>query len=374
MILLIISQVGSVAGNFCFKSFPNNKTLYTLFAQFYRVALRGNFVHGSVSLSSNSGNGNITISGIPAGANVVKAFLFWVDEDNNNASGGNFNGNPISGIKIAEDCTSCWGTQRNALFYADVTGFVTGNGTYSLSGFPALVCFFGSDGSEGATLVVIWCENSEPVRTITIYTGDVETPASVCTYSSYSWTHTGFTASNPVLDAKYLVLVGNGQNFGESSSEYVYLNGNMITNIINGTTVPGPGPCGNGSLWDAFSGSATSWIAPNSTSATFSVNNVAAWDCWHPVVSVLSVTSLDPITYNCATPVSISESENLIEIKNFNEFLYITSKVHFGIFNVNGQLIKYFNEGEYKLNLKKGIYFIKYEVNKRVNVEKIIVK
>ncbi|MEO0224591.1 MAG: hypothetical protein ABIL76_05815 [candidate division WOR-3 bacterium] len=49
-------------------------------------------------------------------ANIVKAFLFWVDEDNNNASGGNFNGNPISGIKIAEDCTSCWGTNRNALF------------------------------------------------------------------------------------------------------------------------------------------------------------------------------------------------------------------------------------------------------------------
>lgn len=370
MIFLIISQIGSVAGNFCSGSSSHNKTLYTPFTQFYRVALRGNFVHGSVSLSSNSGNGNITISGIPSGANIVKAFLFWVDEDNDNVSGGNFNGNPISGIKIAEDCTSCWGTIRNALFYRDVTAFVTGNGTYSLSGFPPLACAFGDDGSEGATLVVIWCHNSESFRTITIYTGDVETPASICTYSSYSWTHTGFTASNPVLDAKYLVLVGNGQNFGESPNEYIYLNGNMITSVINGTTVPGFGPCSNGSLWDAFSGSATAWIAGNSTSATFSVNNVSAMDCWHPVVSVLSVTSSDPISYVCTTPVGVNESENVIMIKEFDKYLYINSKVPFKIFDVNGQLVKRFKEGEYKLLLRRGVYFIKYEGN----VEKIVVK
>lgn len=367
--IINLNSVGMVSNQTCSKS-EDASINYTPFTQFYRVVLRGNFVYGSTSLSSNAGNGTITISGIPAGASIVRAFLFWVEEDNNDASSGNFNGNPISGIKIAEDCTSCWGTQRNALFYRDVTPFVTGNGTYSLSGFPALECAFGSDGSEGATLVVIWCRNSEPVRTITIYTGDVETPASACMFSDYSWTHMNFTASNPVLDARYLVLVGNGQNFGESPNEFVYLNNNVITNTINGTTVAGSGPCGNGSLWDAFGGSATNWIPANSTSATFRVNNVAAWDCWHPVVSVLSVTSVDAITHNCATPISIDEQNDKPYIKISNKLLEISSNYDFEILTINGTKLFSYKSGNYKINLKPGIYILKY----KNAYEKIILK
>jgi len=326
---------------------------WTPFTQFYRVVLRGSFVAGATSLSGNGGNGSITISGIPPNSSVVKAYLFWVDEDNDNASSGKFNGNNITGIKIAEDCTSCWGTSRNALFYADVTPYVTGNGTYTLSNFPPLGCYFGSDGTEGATLIVIWCNNSEPVRTITIYTGDVETPASICTYSSYSWTHQNFTASNPVLEAKYSISIGNGQNFGESPAEYVYLNGYTITNTINGSTGPN-GVCGNGSLWDHFTGNNTAWIAPNSTSATFSVNNVAGWDCWHPVVSVLSVSSVDPITHTCLTPISVDE-----KVKVINDMAIIKVSSRAFLYSVDGKLVKVLKEGENKLKLKKGLYILK---------------
>ncbi|MCS7244730.1 MAG: hypothetical protein RMJ38_01200 [candidate division WOR-3 bacterium] len=372
MLLLTIVDVnsmGMVNNQTCSKS--NDASInFTPFTEFYRVVLRGNFVYGSTSLSSNAGSGTITISGIPANASIVKAFLFWVEEDNDNASSGNFNGNPISGIKIAEDCTACWGTQRNALFYRDVTPFIAGNGTYNLSGFTALQCEPSSDGPEGATLVVVWCRNSEPVRTITIYTGDVETPITACLFSDYSWTHTNFTASNPVLDARYLVLVGNGQNFGEFANEYVYLNNNVITNTINGTTVPGNGPCENGSLWDAFGGNATSWIPANSTSATFRVNNVAAIDCWHPVVSVLSVTSVDAITHDCVTQISIDEQKDKPYIKISNKLLEISSNYDFEILSINGTKLFSYKSGNYRISLKSGVYILKY---KNAH-EKIVVK
>ncbi len=367
--LIFISYIGSVnwQGSTCAFGKENADILYTPFTQFYRVVLRGNFVTGSTSLAA-TGNGSITISSIPPGSNIVRAFLFWVEEDQNNASSGNFNGNPITGIKIAEDCTACWGTPRNALFYSDVTAYVTGNGTYSLSSFNPLACALGDDGIEGATLVVIWCNNSQPVRTITIYTGDVETPASICIYSNYSWTHTNFTASNPVLDASYSILLGNGQDFSEGVGEYVYLNGNMITNMVNGTTGPA-GPCNNGSLWDEFKGSATSWILPNSTSATFSVNNAVGWDCWHPVVSVLSVTSTDPITQPCGTPINVDEKMAKPYIKISGNIIEISSNSNFAIFSLRGDIIGRYEAGSYKLKLKDGIYLLKYDKG----VEKILI-
>ncbi len=367
--LILISYIGSVnwESSACAFRKENASILYTPFTEFYRVALRGNFVTGATSLAT-SGVGSITISGIPPGSNIVKAYLFWVEEDMDNASSGNFNGNPITGIKIAEDCSSCWGTYRNALFYADVTAYVLGNGTYSLSSFNPLTCPTGDDGIEGATLVVVWCNNSQPVRTITIYTGDIETPASVCTYSSYSWTHTNFTASNPVLDASYSISLGNGQNFSELPQEYVYLNGYLITSSINGNTGPN-GPCSNGSLWDEFKGIATSWILPNSTSAVFSVDNVAAWDCWHPVVSVLSVTSNDSITYSCATPINVDEKIIKPYIKISGNTIEISSNSSFTIFSLRGDIIGRYKAGNYRLRLKDGLYLLKYDQG----VEKVLI-
>ncbi|MEO0202983.1 MAG: hypothetical protein ABIL37_04590, partial [candidate division WOR-3 bacterium] len=114
----------------------DNSIFATPFTQFYRVVLKGNFVVGATSLAT-TGSGSITISGIPANSSIVKAFLFWAEQDANYASNGTFNGNPISGIFLGEDCSSCWFTPRTALFYRDVTSYVTGNGTYNLT-LPSL--------------------------------------------------------------------------------------------------------------------------------------------------------------------------------------------------------------------------------------------
>jgi len=148
----------------------------TPLTQFYREAINGDFVAPATSLWN--GSGSITVSGIPAGATVLAAYLLYAYQDNGGGHTGNFNGNPISGTSLGSDCTSCWGTSSTSLYYADVTPYVTGNGTYSLSGFDALACSSGDHGAEGATLVVIYCDPSEPKRAVTIYTGVGETECS----------------------------------------------------------------------------------------------------------------------------------------------------------------------------------------------------
>jgi len=49
----------------------------TVPAQVYREVLRGNFVGGATSFWSNVTTSYITISGIPTGAAVVRALLFY---------------------------------------------------------------------------------------------------------------------------------------------------------------------------------------------------------------------------------------------------------------------------------------------------------
>ncbi|MEO0138483.1 MAG: DUF3344 domain-containing protein [candidate division WOR-3 bacterium] len=321
----------------------------TPFFQLYREVVNGDFVAGGCALSSG-GSCSITISGIPAGSSVVKAYLFWVTQGS--VTSGVFNGTPITGTLAGSDCSSCWGGYPTNVYYADVTPYVSGNGTYSLSSFGSITC--GGPGPEGAALIVVYGNGAETKRTITVYTGAWEW---VCS-GNYTWTHTGFTATNPVTSAKYLVAFGNGQNVG-SGGEYVYLNGNLITNTIDGSTGPGSGPCGNGSLWDVFQGSATSWIPGGATSATFSFNNSAAADCWHITVSVLSVSSDDALTYTCAAgyddPVLVDESKGVYYEGDMT------------VYSIGGSVIY---KGKGFVKLPKGVYFIRY----KDGVKKVLVR
>ncbi len=326
----IIGLCGGSAGGFDLQS----SLLATPFSRFDSLTLNGDFAVGATSLSA-SGSGSITISGIPAGATIEKAYLFYSFQDNGGSVSGSFNGNPISGIFLGSDCTSCWGTSSTSLYWADVSLYVSGNGTYNLSGFDPLECPSGSHGVEGAALVVIYSEPSEPTRHISIYSGVWETS---CSGASYSWTHDGFVATNPVNSAKYAVVIGNGQDFGESSTENISVNSNIITTDIDGNTPPA-GPCSNGSLFDLFTGDATSYMTGGDMSVSFSVYNgpqdasEPSWDCFHPILSVFSIT---------VEPTDIDENRTANGPKEYR------------IYTVDGRLIY---TGKSIPTLPKGIYF-----------------
>ncbi len=91
-------------------------------------------------------------------------------------------------------------------------------------------------------------------------------------------------------------------------------------------------PCGNGSLFDAFVGSATPWIPGGATSATFSFNNSASSDCFHVIVSALSVSSTDSPTYTCAAsyddPVYVGENGKVYIRGNYEIYDYAGRKVY----------------------------------------------
>jgi PKD domain len=124
----------------------------------------------------DQGSGTINISGIPGGANwIARAYLFWAIINNNVDPGGAMmiNGHSVAGNLDATDVSPCWPLVSPPTIYsfsANVTPFVTGNGAYTLSGYPTGLTggqdpwASGNDTAypliEGASLVVFYGQAS----------------------------------------------------------------------------------------------------------------------------------------------------------------------------------------------------------------------
>ncbi len=100
--------------------------------------LKGGYVAKGAGLRG-TGSGSITISAIPGGSNVVAAYLYWSTVDNATPTPGTeqgvFNGTNINGVLIGMDLSPCWSPPNSYVYWADVTSLVSGNDTYTLSGF-----------------------------------------------------------------------------------------------------------------------------------------------------------------------------------------------------------------------------------------------
>lgn len=87
----------------------------------------------------NRNRGAITISGIPAGATVTQAVLVWgilyAGEQPSNAI--TFDGHPVTANLTSNvSGTLCWGDTATVGYAADVTPYVTGNGTFEVTEPP----------------------------------------------------------------------------------------------------------------------------------------------------------------------------------------------------------------------------------------------
>lgn len=133
----------------------------------------------------NAGNGTIRLRGVPAGATVVRAWLYWGTVFANPVpatSTAIFNGTMVTGRRInAPTAEPCWLFQNAsfAAYRATVKALITStvNGNYQVSGLASAITN-GTDpfvcappfptpptpGSEGATLVVIFSHSSVPSR------------------------------------------------------------------------------------------------------------------------------------------------------------------------------------------------------------------
>lgn len=125
----------------------------------------GGIVSNGRGLATRGGgtSGNISISGIPAGATVRTAYLYWMTLGEPDATV-TFAGSSRTGELVGASRNTCWTTNNpnngaTRTYRADVTGAVAGNGSYAISGVSPT----NGDGN-GASLVVVY---SQPTGTVT---------------------------------------------------------------------------------------------------------------------------------------------------------------------------------------------------------------
>lgn len=173
----------------------------TGFSQYARYVLRGNFTSTAASAYLGDGTVTLNLTTFPPGANMVVAYLFWTGQTNvlNQFANVKFAGNPVTGTVIAYDCSDCRGTNYNSLYACNVTAYITGNGSYLVNGFQSLGNYV--PGVNGFTLVVVYCdENPTTIRTVSIWTGDIDLQD--CGPPDTFWIQTGFQATHPIVDAR----------------------------------------------------------------------------------------------------------------------------------------------------------------------------
>jgi hypothetical protein len=233
---------------------------------FKNYIVTGDSVIGGVGLrglgdGSGFATGTITISGVPAGAEVVAAFLYWqtIEKSKSTFAGQNgfFNGHAITATILGNpNAPTSWssggcsgnseGTTTLRTYRADVRPFLNlvngstqGNGSYAVR-----LADSGSNGggtplTEGATLVIIYrvLSPSFPLTAISIYDGSFAPSNSS---QSFDLQMQGFYEAATTAPVAHIThIVGNGQS---NKPEQLLFNGAVIS------TSPFPGAM-NGS-WD----------------------------------------------------------------------------------------------------------------------------
>ena len=267
--------------------------------------IAGDFDGADNVIATLGDNGTSTeiILSVP-GTAVKKAVLYWTvltdsDEASNRGQDITFDGEDISGTRIgfASGRTPCFFQFSTFAWKADVTSMVTtGPATHSVAGLPGENKVFGHDFAEGASLLVVFEDATQPSRQVVIYEGLAVTNSNGDTLSQ---TLTGFVANDPgPVVAQWLPVVGNGQVAGEDLS-FTGDQGTIdFSNdlLLDGSTSMFPRDSASyldsvqtDVFWDDDAPDVSSAIGPGSTSA--SVAYTLTQDCHTFVAMWLAVTT-----------------------------------------------------------------------------------
>jgi len=270
---------------------------------------QGDHVASGISLR-NRGGGVINLRGTPAGATAIKALLYWdvlmsPAAPNMTVS---INGVGVSGTKIGQGPSPCWGGSLNAAYQADVPLYLLYagiNGDYLIAGVPSSKGTGDSpwppSGSaplaEGATLVVIYRHPNNTFTKTYVY----EAPISGNMFSTtFNTTLGGFNPPAPLNQAKFTLIGADGQ-IGIGGGLDASYNLTAEKSFFQGQQIAGPGSTSswvdndsdwNGQdteplnqLWDTRTHVVP--IKKNSTDA--SVRYISQGDCLVTVAFVLSL-------------------------------------------------------------------------------------
>ncbi len=352
--LLIVACSEGMSGGLGPCSEPSKATPHYEFAKF---VLYGDYAvaHVSAWYTGNPGTVNLDLTGIPTTGWPIAAYLFWHAQTytSDQYASITFNGNPITGNVGGTDCTDCWPpAESSALYWADVTQFVSGNGTYTVSGYKAL----GPDapGVNGFSLVVIYCDSlMTQRRAVSVWIGDVDLTG--CGPDSYSWTQSGFTASNPITSAKATLVISECQ---DGSLNSAYFNGNFLKYF------DGNPPQEHYGWWD---GDVSAWMSGGDTQVSWSVSTDGS-DCIAPIITVLSVSTDEPESYSCALGVKESPCQVGLRFWGVREGVELRGKpgttLLVEVFSPDGRLAKAQRvtlgpDGRGRVPLARGLWLVR---------------
>ena len=287
------------------------------------VGLRGLGVNGFATGTINIGNGMDTIypsPSVPAGADIVGAFLYWQTVESSQTSyqgqngyfkatfsqGAPANGYPITGVVLGNPnapvswssggCTgSSHGSKTMRTYRADVRSLLSmnANGTVQANGsYQVTLADSGSNGGTtpltlGATLVIIYrvLDMNVPLNAIVLYDGSY---APSNNSSTMSQAMQGFYQPADTPRAKLTHIVGNGQS---NKYEQVLLGNYALT---PGNTAAFPGAY-SGS-WDNPTYDVSQYVGASDTSETTSVvpsNSNSGCVSWGAIVLSTTVKDTD---------------------------------------------------------------------------------
>jgi hypothetical protein len=218
---------------------PTSGTL-TLSPTGFSVANTDVAEFGTGGMRGGDGTGTITVSGVTTP--VLHALLFWHGPTNSTDPAANasvtFAGTPITGTNIGVDSDNCWSFVNSQSYRADVTGLVTGDGSYALTNFTkpgvdingvSLLVFYDDGNSSNDRNAVAWNGNDSNV-------------------DDSAWDETIPGVPYPGSGSASLdLIVGDGQSANDAS----YDDGEVD---VNGSTIAGPGAVFEGLVGPDYSG------------------------------------------------------------------------------------------------------------------------
>jgi len=262
---------------------PGASDKYTTLVTWYTVTLNGGYTAAGCGMKYTNPS-TITITGVPSGATIRKAFLYWavqnVVPEQASFAQGTFNGNPIVGIKVGSEIDPCWGQDSSWAYRADVTAFVAGNGSYVLTGF------YNQAGTipvaTGASLFVIYESASDPWVTVCVNEGNMDVPIGPLGDTA-RYDITGFVAEAPV-SAWLSIAAQDGQNTDDGA---LFFNASIINPIpvFQGQDPPA------GNFWDTRTWDVSSLVNDGESFATVTMAHPGSGDCVNLIASCFSVTA-----------------------------------------------------------------------------------
>ncbi len=225
-------------------------------------------------------SGNIVVTGIPAGAAVKRAVLYWMTIGSESPDTTvDLDGSALSGTLINFGDDTCWNRQGNATIAVDVTPAVVvkGNGSYLLEGFPAAENNVGDD-TQGASLFVIFDDPSDSRTNL------IELSAGLGVINAFGEHMTNTFAGLNVGSAFDSATLHNAVADGQNAGDRLLFQGVVIDDA---NAFPGA----SGQFWDNRIDNVSSLVAAGDTSLLTDINVDPGNDCLAWAVNAVAVTN-----------------------------------------------------------------------------------